>query len=136
MNLKLANSSKISGCVVTAQPIVKIAPGVEGVSIWSAALFGEPGHARLREFLGRVFSVEEVAAVEIRRAKSFARVRYNASANVPDIWRNLSQALKHADAPHPGNAVGFDRLGVDGLYLDGPFTQPIQIIRIGGSLST
>src|ERR1700691_3505212 len=74
-------------------PVVRIAPGAEGVSIWSFALFGDPASPYIREFLSRVFSVQEVAAVEIRRTESFGRVYYTSSTNAPEIWQKLSRAL-------------------------------------------
>src|ERR1700727_2942410 len=74
-------------------PLVRIAPGAEGVSIWSPALFAGSANAPIREFLERVFAVKEVSAVELRRTESFGRVVYDSVANAREIWRKLSRAL-------------------------------------------
>ncbi|MGD0116618.1 MAG: ATPase [Candidatus Binatus sp.] len=118
---------------------MRIAPRADGVSIWSSDLFGEPAGSHLREFLSRVFSVSEVATVEIRRAESFGRVRYDSSANPPEVWLKLSRALGQFGASHPSpeadDAV-LKPLGVESLYLDGPPELPIRVGRVGSSLST
>jgi len=127
---------------MSAQPVVRIAPGSEGVSIWSSALFGDPSGSHIREFLSRVFSVKEVATVEIRRTKSFGRVRYEKSSNAPEIWLRLSHALRQAGASQPASEsaiaddAGLESLGVDNLYLDGPPILPIRVNRVGAALST
>jgi cation-transporting P-type ATPase C len=112
------------------------------VSIWSADLFGKLSGSHLREFLSRVFSVGEVAAVEIRRAESFGRVRYDSSSNPPEVWRKLSRAIGQFGASHPSpedalaDDAALEPLGVEGLYLDGPPELPIRVGRVGSSLST
>src|SRR5271155_682737 len=72
-----STAKRAAGSDSGLQPLVRIAPGTEGVSIWSSALFSDPQNSQLREFLMRVFSVKEVGAVEIRRADSFGRVLYD-----------------------------------------------------------
>ena len=76
-----------------SHPIVRIAPGSEGVSIWSPALFADPSGPNSRQFLTRAFSVQEVASVEIRKADAFGRIHYQSTAEAPGIWRKLSHNL-------------------------------------------
>ncbi|MGA2410920.1 MAG: ATPase [Candidatus Binataceae bacterium] len=124
------------------QPLVRIAPGAKGVSIWSSALFSDPQNAQIREFLARVFSVKEVAAVEIRRTESFGRVLYDSVANARQIWRKLSQALQPSAASQPQavsakpNSKDSSQLGVEGLFLDARADWPIVVNRVGAALST
>lgn len=120
------------------QQIVRIAPGNEGVSIWSPALFSDRAGSNIREFLSRVFSVNEVAAVEIRRSESFGRVRYDSSANAREIWLKLSHALRQSAIPQPAIAgyAGLNLGDVDNLYLAGPPGSPIRVNRVDASLST
>ncbi|WP_020181433.1 HAD family hydrolase [Methylopila sp. M107] len=120
---------------------LRIAPGADGVSIWSADLFAEPGAARLREFLARAFAVDEVQSVEVRRAAAFGRVRYGAAANPAGVWRKLGAALRGDDAAAEEKVAaalgdGRDPLAVDGLYLDHPTRWPIRVGRVGQTLST
>jgi cation transport ATPase len=115
-----------------ALPVVRIAPGREGVSISSFALFGDPSGSHIREFLSRVFRVPEVVAVEILRTESFARVHYDSSTNPPETWLKLSRALEQSGADYTDS----NRLDVDNLYLDGPPALPIWVNRVGASLST
>jgi cation-transporting P-type ATPase C len=125
-----------------SQPIVRIAPGSAGVSIWSPALFSDPDGLLIREFLSRVFSVREVAAVDIRRKDSYGRVRYKPSTNAAEIWLKLSHVLRQSAATHTASGAanadfaGLKPIGVDSLYLDGPPIQPIRVNRVGNSLST
>ncbi|ACK51761.1 E1-E2 ATPase-associated domain protein [Methylocella silvestris BL2] len=122
-----------------SEPIVRIAPGPTGVSIWSAALFGDASVSPIREFVERAFSVEEVASVEIRRADFFGRVRYGATPDAPNIWRRLSLALRPSDAgrsfTEPAGG-GREKLAASNLFLDGPPDDPLRIARIGSTLST
>jgi manganese/zinc-transporting P-type ATPase C len=120
------------------QPIVRIAPGRDGVSIWSFALFGDPAGGQAREFLARVFSVKEIAAVEIRRSESFGRVHYAATTNAPEMWLKLRRALEQSSPLGPADDPYADvrPRGIEHLYLDGPPELPIWVNRIGASLST
>jgi manganese/zinc-transporting P-type ATPase C len=125
-----------------SQPLVRIAPGTDGVSIWNFALFGDPASPYVREFLARVFSVEEVAAVEIHHSSSFGRVHYHASANPGEIWQKLSLAIGRSAASHPAfenlpaTYAGLSPRELEGLYLEGPPGLPIWVNRVGTSLST
>jgi manganese/zinc-transporting P-type ATPase C len=131
-----------SSCLLPAQPVVRIAPGADGVSIWNSALFGDPASPYLREFLARAFSVEEVAAVEIHRAESRGRVHYRSSANPAEIWRKLSGAMGRSNLSDStleastGKSSGFNPQNIEGLYLDGPQGLPIWVNRVGATLST
>lgn len=112
------------------------------MSIWSFGLFGDPSTPYVREFLSRVFSVREVAIVEIRRTESFGRVHYSSSADAPEIWRKLSRALAQPNAsrrplePSVADDPDLKPLGVESLYLEGPPELPIRVNRVGASLST
>ena len=122
-----------------SSPIIRIAPGSEGVSIWSPALFANPSGPEGRQFLARAFSVQEVAAVEIRKAEAFGRIHYQSTAEAPGIWRKLSQALRSLSGRSSESETGdtfVEPKGVDGLFLDGPPTFPIRIHRVGLFLST
>jgi manganese/zinc-transporting P-type ATPase C len=116
-------------------PIVRIAPGSHGVSIWSPALFANPAGANSRQFLARAFTVEEVASVEIRKADAFGRIHYRSTTEASGIWRKLSQALRSL-GQSKANDEFIEPKGVDGLFLDGPPTLPIRVHRIGLFLST
>jgi cation transport ATPase len=122
--------------------LVRIAPGAEGVSIWSSALFSDPQNSQVREFLTRVFSVKEVGAVEIRRTESFGRVLYDSVADAREIWRKLSRVLRPS-GPSRANSPIADandgvpgQLGVENLFLEAPGGWPIRINRVGAALST
>jgi cation transport ATPase len=119
-------------------PIVRIAPGSAGVSIWSPALFADPAGPASRQFLARAFSVEEVASVEIRQADTFGRIQYQPTDEAPGIWRKLSQALRSLGARSESKSdheLAAPK-GVDALFLDGPPTLPIRVHRVGPLLST
>jgi cation transport ATPase len=131
-----------AAALAVSQPVVRITPGREGVSIWSFALFGDPASSYIREFLSRVFSVPDVAAVEIHRTESFGRVHYSSSSNAPEIWRKLSRALERSGASDATSEtatvdyVGLKPPAIESLYLDGSPVLPIWINRVGASLST
>ena len=139
-SLKTRTANVVS--LPVSQPVVRIAPGAEGVSIWSAALFGDPTGAYIREFLARVFRVTAVAAVEIRRAESFGRIYYSSTTNAQEIWRQLSDVLGREDGVTPaleppvGQYADPKLVGVDSLYLDGPSALPIWVNRVGAALTT
>jgi manganese/zinc-transporting P-type ATPase C len=126
----------------TVSPGVRVAAEHGGVAIWSAALFNEPPAENLRQFLTRVFSMQEISALEIDRRAGVGRLKYEESEDVPSIWRKLKQVLTQP------TIVSRDRddeirseylatpLGADLLYLDGPVTLPIHIGRVGSYLST
>jgi manganese/zinc-transporting P-type ATPase C len=137
--MAVSTKSRSANKISRKDPIIRIAPGAEGVSIWSAALFADPAGPNSRQFLARAFSVEEVASVEIRREEAFGRIYYQSTAEAPGIWRKLSQALQSLGSR--GRAPKIDDefvepKGVDGLFLEGPSTQPIRVHRVGLSLST
>jgi len=107
-------------------PLIRIAPGRDGVSIWSPSLFGEPD---VRRFLAQVFSVPEVAAVELRRRDDYGRIHYEHSDQASRIWQKLSRALKIFD--DEGAA-----LGAGGLYLGAALGERIRVNRIADTLTT
>lgn len=120
---------------MSERPTMRVSPGADGVSIWSAPLFGEPGAPRLREFLARAFAVGEVETVEIRRASAFGRVRYAAGGRPDEIWRKLGRSLREDE---PGQGADRRRAPVSAasLYLDHPARWPIRVSRVGETLST
>ena len=75
---------------MTKSASLRIAPGADGVSIWSAEIFGDDTAARLRDFLARAFSVREVETVELRRKHAFGRIRYGSVVQPAQIWKKLS----------------------------------------------
>ncbi|WP_244395990.1 ATPase [Beijerinckia indica] len=124
-----------------AQPLVRIVPGRQDLSIWSKTLFADSPDSLIREFLARVFSVEEVNEVEIQRRDAFGRLRYKRSADKAGIWRKLGRALHGADTAHSSvghtiAAASSVPLGIDALYLPEHSIGPIRIYRVGSSLSS
>jgi cation transport ATPase len=114
--------------------ILRVAPGPDGVSIWSSEIFGTGDALRVREFLLRAFSVSEVRRVELQRGKSYGRIQYAAVNSPGPIWKKLSAALK---APAVSLTTEIQsRLDVEAVYLDGPRRAPVHVSRIGNSLST
>jgi manganese/zinc-transporting P-type ATPase C len=137
-----AATAKRFSAAADPESVLRIAPGDDGVSIWSAELFGDRDKAQLRKFLSRVFSVEEVAAVEILRAEAFGRVHYESSGTGPEIWRKLARALQPHRAARSNNGRPVDEAN-DGkapdagnLFLDGPDASRIFVHRVGSALST
>lgn len=120
-------SSRLRPQRAAAEPVVRIAPGRDGVSIWSPELFGDPASPHVREFLARAFSVEEVAAVEIRRAQLYGRIHYASASNAREVWLKLGRAL--AKAPDSDRGAGR-------LYLDQPALSSIWVSRVAGAVST
>lgn len=117
-------------------PVLRIAPGATGVSIWSDALFASATPAQLREFLSRVFSVGDVAAVEIHRDEAYGRIHYGVLGDPTSIWRKLSQAIRQSVTEPKTQPCRGATASAQALYLDGPSNLPIEITRIGASLST
>ncbi len=57
-------------------PDIRIAREEDGVAIWSDALFKDSSTPELREFLSRVFNLEEILSVEIDRKAGLGRLKY------------------------------------------------------------
>ncbi|MFG1477827.1 ATPase [Xanthobacter sp. V4C-4] len=114
------------------RPIVQIAPGREGVSIWSEELLGGGADLPVRDFLARSFSVGEVERVELRADRSFGRISYARSGRAAEIWRQLARAFRRA-AGAPALDLSDDALT---LHLDWPDLDQIVVHRVGGALST
>jgi manganese/zinc-transporting P-type ATPase C len=121
---------------------VRIEPERGGVAIWSKALFNDPPAEYLRQFVGRVFSLQEISVVEIDRRAGIGRIKYGLAEDAPSIWRKLKQVLTQSATMHRDHdddvrseyrAAPF---GIELLYLDGPSTSPIRIGRVGSYLST
>src|ERR1700693_5850726 len=121
---------------------VRIEPERGGVAIWSKALFNDPPAEYLRQFVGRVFSPQEISVVEIDRRAGIGRIKYGLAEDAPSIWRKLKQVLTQSATMHRDHdddvrseyrAAPF---GIELLYLDGPSTSPIRIGRVGSYLST
>jgi cation-transporting P-type ATPase C len=118
---------------------MRVAPGADGVSIWSPEIFGSPEASRVQDFLSRTFAVTEVKSVELRRASFFGRIRYGLVANPRQIWKKLSRALSApGDVPPVSARDAVPRPAIDAslLYLENPGATPVHVSRIGGSLST
>ncbi|MFD1702533.1 ATPase [Methylopila henanensis] len=124
---------------------LRISPGAGGVSIWSEELFGAPDAHRLRDFIARAFSVEDVARLEIRSADAYGRIAYAPTAAPEGVWRKLAQALRrsaHTDDPDQALRNGrasqktLEAVGAAHLYLGHPARLPIRVSRVGGTLST
>lgn len=118
---------------------MRIAPGTDGVSIWSPEIFGTSETSRLQEFLSRTFAVGEVESVELQPSTFFGRIRYRAASNPRRIWKKLSRALSEStDEPAVPETTGGPVRHLDAslLFLDGPSAEPVHVSRIGGALST
>jgi manganese/zinc-transporting P-type ATPase C len=118
---------------------MRIAPGADGVSIWSSEIFGGAEASRVYEFLSRTFAVKEVETVELRRATHFGRIGYGAVSNPGQIWKKLSRALSAPSEAPPSSETDTEplrRTDAELLYLDGSSAAPVHVTRIGGSLST
>ena len=111
-------------------PLVRIAPGRSGVSIWSAPLFGQGDGEHLRKILGRLFSVDEVTEVRIDRSKAYGRVSFAESVDPTSLWRKLSDALSRDEIDESKLS------GLRGLSLRMPFSTPIHINRLHNVLSS
>ena len=121
-------------------PDIRIAREEDGVAIWSDALFKDSSTPELREFLSRVFNLEEILSVEIDRKAGLGRLKYGFPENVPSVLRKLRHALTrrtHRDREDEiRSEYRASGLGVDLLFLDGPPGLPIRVGRVGSYLST
>jgi cation-transporting P-type ATPase C len=118
---------------------MRVAPSADGVSIWSAELFGSSEVSRIQDFLSRTFAVAEVQSVELRRATSFGRIRFGAVASPRQLWKKLGRALSGASDVPPSSATEgglLPRFDAGLLHLGGPGTRSVHVTRVGGSLST
>ncbi len=118
---------------------MRIAPGSDGISIWSPEIFGTADAARIEEFVSRAFAVGEVRSVELRPHTHFGRIRFGAVTNPRHIWKKLSRALGAAtdEPPLSGGASGpVRRVDARSLYLKGAGAKAIHISRVGDALST
>lgn len=122
---------------------MRIAPGRDGVSIWSPELFSAGRPDLIREFLTRSFSVPDVTSVELRRAKGYGRVRFARTGRAAEIWRHLGEVLRKGVPILPGRRASRTALaGRDagqlsaGVYLDWPDASSLTISRIGGALTS
>ena len=118
--------------IASEGPLVRIAPGRRGVSIWSRALFASPEPHALRAFLAHVFSVEEVVAVEIDHRRSFGRLRFGRTSNAVDVWRRLGRALRGSQAT-PAAAPAE---GLAALHLEPAAETPLRVYRLGSTLTS
>jgi cation-transporting P-type ATPase C len=121
---------------------IRIAREHDGVAIWSDTLFKRTSPGDLREFLSRVFNLEEISSVEIDRRVGLGRLKYGITEDVPSILRKLKHVLSRQGATHRDredeirSEYQASALGVDLLFLDGPPALPIRVGRIGSYLST
>ena len=79
---------------------VRVAPERDGVAIWNDALFSRSPAGQLRQFLTRVFSLQEISVVEIDRKAGVGRLKYGLSENAPSIWRKLKEVLTQPATVH------------------------------------
>lgn len=117
---------------MTKSAALRVAPGAEGVSIWSSELFGDAPAARVREFLARAFSVPEVKRVELRPSAFFGRVSYGSVPDPARVWKQISRALASGYA----NTNDSGHIDARLLHLDVPHAGRIRVTRIGDSLTT
>ncbi|MET0388140.1 MAG: ATPase [Polyangiales bacterium] len=116
---------------------LRVAPGAEGVSIWSDEIFGDDATTRLRDFLARAFSVQEVASVELRRGEAFGRISYGTVNHPAGIWRRLSRALTGTSTAALNGESALARvLDAGAVFLDGTSEPTVHVTRIGDVLST
>jgi cation-transporting P-type ATPase C len=118
---------------------LRVTPSANGISIWSADIFGSPEAARLRTFLTRAFSVPEVEDIELRRAASFGRIRYAAAGDPSGIWKRLGRALRgQGDAGSDAEQAieRFRAVDADQVYLGAEPARSIRVSRIGDVLTT
>jgi len=123
---------------VGANAPLRIAFQKNGLTIWHPVLFSDPASEQGRQFLSRIFSVEEIASVEIDRTKGVGRLRYQTVAKIPEILRKLRHILT---VPAPAlrksqNGHALVSESVDGLFLETTTKAPIRIARVGSALST
>jgi cation-transporting P-type ATPase C len=118
---------------------LRVAPSRDGVSIWSAEIFGDADVTGVRDFLSRSFSVQEVEGVELRRASAFGRIRYGAASNPARIWKKLSRALRSSEDEEPQSGLHNKpnrRIDAALVYLDGPFASQVRVTRVGDDALT
>jgi cation transport ATPase len=113
---------------------VRIALGVDGVSVWSSEIFGGGSQLQVRAFLARTFAVEEVEDVELRRTQSYGRIRYAAVSDPARIWNKLGQVFRSADDVLA--APDARKIDADSVYLEDRGEQPLRVARIGNVLSS
>lgn len=115
---------------------LRVASSSDGVSIWSTEIFRDTEAPRLREFLARAFSVQEVDQVELRRTKSFGRIRFGRTKDRASIMRKLGRALRGLTGLDSENEPGGGVLDAGSLYLEGPLAGRVHITRVGETLTT
>lgn len=115
---------------------MRIAPGPDGVSIWSTALFGGDEPGVIRDFLARSFAVPDIVSVELRRAEHFGRITYRESGQAAEIWRRLSRVLRPGGGRRGGASRAYASADIADLYLDWPSARPLTILRVGETLTS
>jgi cation-transporting P-type ATPase C len=121
---------------------IRIVAQKNGVTIRSVALFRDPASEAGRIFLARVFSLPEIAAVEINRKKAEGYLQYRAAAATANVLRKLKEALVPSPPPRQGrrkksrDSEPLDDSLADALFLKPPEAFPIRVVRVGSHLST
>src|SRR4051812_4496185 len=124
---------------MTKSSALRVAPSARSVSIWSSEIFGDAEASRVRDFLSRVFSVDEVERVELRPEITFGRICYAAAKDPAQVWRKLGRALGSPPSAPPISglsAASAPRIDSDFVYLDAPGAKQVHVSRIGDSLTT
>ncbi len=100
--------------------------GASSLVIHEASFLRAGAEADMRAFLRRVFSLEEVGAIEIDRSRGLSRLRHEAQGDLAGFWRRLGLALRAEPAAGSVSA--------EALFLGAP--GPIRARRFGGTLTS
>jgi len=114
--------------------LVRLSPA--RVSIKSELLFDPRWEATAREFLIRVFGLEEVGTVTFRRRQARVDVRLSPTATASEAWPKLAAALRSAG---PRDAAMRDLLEhrVASLRLvESVAETTVRVTRLGDALTT
>lgn len=115
-------------------PAVSFSPF--GLSLYSESIFSHGGDETLREFLLRVFALDEIDSVTVRRDAARAELKLRGSNSGVRLWRKLGGLLRGASAP---DAALRDRIlrQVSALQLhDVAPDAAIRVGRVGDTLTT
>ncbi len=122
---------------MTKSSALRVAPSANGVSIWSSDIFGDTEESRLRDFLARAFSVQEVEQIELRRSQVFGRIRYGRGANPAHVLKKLGRALRSLDGEPPASLDGqICPIDAGIVYLDSAAVGRVRVSRVGAALTT
>ena len=140
MVLAAGTEAADSQAITAPGPRIDLQKG--GLTIWDLSFFSNPASQQSRLFLSRVFSVEEVDAVEIDRKRGVGHLRYSPSVNIAAVLRKLHRVVTQPTEGHTapwdsaGNGHRIDARTADELFLEPPPAFPIRVSRVGSYLST